>query len=98
MASNLHSFRAFRGRLPQAQRCGCGLRGAGRDERVDSGHTVICIDHNLAVLAHADHAIDLGPGAGSAGGQLVFSGTPADLAEQQGSVTGRFLADALVSP
>ena len=68
------------------------------DELVDSGHTVICIDHNLAVLAHADHAIDLGPGAGSAGGQLVFSGTPADLAEQQDSVTGRFLADALVSP
>ena len=67
------------------------------DELVDSGHTVVCIDHNLAVLAHADHAIDLGPGAGSAGGQLVFSGTPADLAEQQDSVTGRFLADALVS-
>jgi len=68
------------------------------DELVDSGHTVICIDHNLAVLAHADHAIDLGPGAGSAGGQLVYSGSPADLAQQRDSVTGRFLADALVSP
>ncbi len=68
------------------------------DELVDAVHTVVCIDHNLAVLAHADHAIDLGPGAGSAGGQLVFSGTPADLAEQKDSVTGRFLADALVSP
>ena len=58
----------------------------------------MCIDHNLAVIAHADHVIDLGPGAGSAGGQQVFSGTPAELAEQKDSVTGRFLADALVSP
>ena len=65
---------------------------------MDSGHTVICIDHNRAVLAHADYAIDLVPGAGSAGGQLVFRGTPAELAEQKDSVTGRFLADALVSP
>ena len=65
---------------------------------MDSGHTVICIDHNLAVLAHADHAIDLVPGAGSAGGPLVVRGTPAELAEQKDSVTGRFLADALVSP
>ena len=83
-------FREFRGCLPQAQRRGCGLRGAGRDEQVDSGHTVIRIDHNLAVLAHADYAIDLGLGAGLAGGQAVFSGTPADLAEQRDSVTGRF--------
>lgn len=90
-------FREFRGCLPQAQRRGCGLRGAGRDEQVDSGHTVIRIDHNLAVLAHADYAIDLGLGAGLAGGQAVFSGTPADLAEQRDSVKGRF-ADALVSP
>nr|WP_251068541.1 daunorubicin resistance protein [Corynebacterium tuberculostearicum] len=52
----------------------------------------------MAVLAHADHAIDLVPGAGSAGGQLVFRGTPAELAEQKDSVTGCFLADALVSP
>ena len=65
---------------------------------MDSGHTVICIDHNLAVLAHADHAVDLGPSAGSAGGQLVYSGSPADLAQQRDSVTGRFLADAIVSP
>ncbi|WKE56543.1 daunorubicin resistance protein [Corynebacterium tuberculostearicum] len=65
---------------------------------MDSGHTVICIDHNLAVLAHADHVIDLGPGAGSAGGQLVYGSSPVDLAQQRDSVTGRFLADALVSP
>ena len=65
---------------------------------MDSGHTVICIDHTLAVLAHADHAIDLGPGPGSAGGQLVYGSSPADLAQQRDSVTGRFLADALVSP
>ncbi|WP_438501774.1 daunorubicin resistance protein [Corynebacterium kefirresidentii] len=50
------------------------------------------------MIAHADHVIDLGPGAGSAGGQVVFSGTPAALAERRSSVTGRFLADALVSP
>lgn len=68
------------------------------DELVNTGHTVICIDHNLAVIAHADHVIDLGPGAGSAGGKLVFSGTPTALAERRSSVTGRFLADALVSP
>ncbi|MCG7447773.1 daunorubicin resistance protein [Corynebacterium marquesiae] len=65
---------------------------------MDSGHTVICIDHTLAVLAYADHAIDLGPGAGSAGGQLVYGSSPADLAQQCDSVTGRFLADALGSP
>ncbi|OUJ23848.1 daunorubicin resistance protein [Corynebacterium kefirresidentii] len=65
---------------------------------MESGYTVMCIDHNLAVIAHADHVIDLGPGAGSAGGQVVFSGTPAALAERRSSVTGRFLADALVSP
>ena len=65
---------------------------------MDSGYSVICIDHNLAVIAHAEHAIGLGPGAGSAGSRLVFSGTPAELAEQKDSVTGRFLADALVSP
>jgi len=65
---------------------------------VDSGYTVIRIDHNLAVFAHSDYAFDLGLGTGSAGGQAVFSSTTADLAEQRDSVTGRFLADALVSP
>ncbi|WP_420361661.1 daunorubicin resistance protein [Corynebacterium marquesiae] len=52
----------------------------------------------MAVIAHAEHAIGLGPGAGSAGGQLVYGSSPADLARQCDSVTGRFLADVLVSP
>ena len=65
---------------------------------MDSGYTVIRIDHNLAVFAHSDYAFDLGLGTGSAGGKLVFSGTPTALAERRSSVTGRFLADALVSP
>ena len=61
------------------------------DRLVDSGHTVVVIEHNLAVVAHADHVIDLGPGAGSEGGRVVFEGTPADLASTDG-LTGTYLA------
>lgn len=49
------------------------------DQLVDAGKSVIVIEHHLAVLAHADHIIDVGPGAGSDGGQIVFEGTPAEL-------------------
>ncbi|TAP27210.1 excinuclease ABC subunit UvrA [Arthrobacter sp. S41] len=57
------------------------------DEMVDEGNTVIVIEHHLAVVAHADWVIDLGPGAGHEGGQIVFEGTPAELS-QSGTLTG----------
>ena len=49
------------------------------DRLVDSGKSVIVIEHHQAVMAHADWIIDLGPGAGHDGGRIVFEGTPADL-------------------
>ncbi len=52
------------------------------DRLVDSGKSVIVVEHNLAVMAHADWIIDIGPGAGSGGGQVVFAGSPADLIAQ----------------
>lgn len=66
------------------------------DELVDAGGTLVLIEHSQQVMAHADHVIDIGPGAGDAGGQVVFEGTPAELAHAGArSVTGRCLADAL---
>jgi excinuclease ABC A subunit len=66
------------------------------DRLVDSGKSVIVIEHHQAVMAHADWIIDLGPGAGHDGGQIVFEGTPADLvAGREGiplSLTGEHLA------
>jgi len=52
------------------------------DRLVDSGKSVIVIEHHQAVMAHADWIIDLGPGAGHDGGRIVFEGTPADLGRQ----------------
>jgi excinuclease UvrABC ATPase subunit len=52
------------------------------DRLVDSGKSVIVIEHHQAVMAHADWIIDLGPGAGHDGGQIVFEGAPADLARE----------------
>lgn len=66
------------------------------DELVDAGGTLVLIEHNLQVIAHADHVIDIGPGAGAAGGRVVFEGTPTELAEAgDRSLTGRYLAEAL---
>ncbi|MFJ8039130.1 excinuclease ABC subunit UvrA [Kitasatospora sp. NPDC096147] len=65
------------------------------DELVEGGATLIVVEHNLRVIAHADHVIEVGPGAGDAGGRLVFEGTPADLAATPGSLTGQALAAAL---
>ena len=62
------------------------------DRLVDSGKSVIVIEHHQAVMAHADWIIDLGPGAGHDGGRIVFEGTPADLTKAKGSLTGEHLA------
>jgi excinuclease UvrABC ATPase subunit len=62
------------------------------DRLVDSGKSVIVIEHDQAVMAHADWIIDLGPGAGHDGGRIVFEGTPADLAAARSTLTGEHLA------
>jgi excinuclease UvrABC ATPase subunit len=62
------------------------------DRLVDSGRSVIVIEHNQAVMAHADWIIDLGPGAGHAGGRVVFEGTPAELVAARSTLTGEHLA------
>ncbi len=62
------------------------------DRLVDSGKTVIVIEHHQAVMAHADWIIDLGPGAGHDGGQVVFEGTPAELVAARSTLTGEHLA------
>jgi len=63
------------------------------DRLVDSGKSVIVIEHHQAVMAHADWIVDLGPGAGHDGGQVVFEGTPADLVAARSTLTGEHLAD-----
>ncbi len=63
------------------------------DRLVDSGKSVIVIEHHQAVMAHADWIIDLGPGAGHDGGRVVFEGTPAALVADRSTLTGRHLAD-----
>ncbi len=62
------------------------------DRLVDSGKSVIVIEHHQAVMAHADRIIDLGPGAGHDGGRVVFEGTPADLVASRSTLTGEHLA------
>jgi excinuclease UvrABC ATPase subunit len=62
------------------------------DRLVDSGRSVIAIEHHQAVMAHADWIVDLGPGAGHDGGRVVFEGTPADLVAARSTLTGEHLA------
>jgi excinuclease UvrABC ATPase subunit len=62
------------------------------DRLVDSGTSVIVIEHHLAVMARADWIIDLGPGAGRDGGRIVFEGTPADLVAARSTLTGEHLS------
>ncbi|MGB3306085.1 MAG: excinuclease ABC subunit UvrA [Thermomicrobiales bacterium] len=62
------------------------------DRLVDAGKSVLVIEHHLAVMAHADWIIDLGPGAGHDGGTIVFEGTPADLVAARSTLTGEHLA------
>ncbi|MEU6173471.1 excinuclease ABC subunit UvrA [Streptantibioticus parmotrematis] len=62
------------------------------DRLVDSGKSVVVIEHHQAVMAHADWIVDLGPGAGHDGGRIVFEGTPADLVADRSTLTGEHLA------
>ncbi|MFJ2213222.1 ATP-binding cassette domain-containing protein [Streptomyces sp. NPDC101062] len=62
------------------------------DRLVDSGKSVIVVEHHQAVMAHADWIIDLGPGAGHDGGRIVFEGTPTDLVAARSTLTGEHLA------
>ena len=63
------------------------------DRLVDSGKSVIVVEHHQAVMAHADWIIDLGPGAGHDGGRIIFEGPPADLVSDTSNLTGRHLAE-----
>ncbi len=67
------------------------------DRLVDSGKSVIVIEHHQAVMAHADWIIDLGPGAGHDGGRVVFEGPPADLVATRTTLTGEHLAAYIAS-
>jgi excinuclease ABC subunit A len=62
---------------------------------VDSGHSVIVIEHNLDLIAEADWVIDLGPEGGNGGGQIIAEGTPEEVARNPRSHTGRFLKPIL---
>ncbi len=65
------------------------------DELVDAGNTVLVIEHNLEVIKFADHIIDLGPGGGEHGGQIVATGTPEEVVSHPESATGRYLRRVL---
>jgi excinuclease ABC A subunit len=67
------------------------------DRLVDSGKSVIVIEHHQAVMAHADWIIDLGPGAGHDGGRVVFEGTPAELVKSKRTLTGKHLAEYVLA-
>ncbi len=59
---------------------------------MNAGKSVIVIEHHQAVMAHADWIIDVGPGAGRGGGQVVFQGPPAELVRSRATLTGEHLA------
>ncbi len=63
------------------------------DRLVDDGNSVIVIEHHQAVMAHADWLIDIGPGGGHAGGEVVFEGTPAALVAGADTLTARHLRE-----
>jgi excinuclease ABC subunit A len=68
------------------------------DRLLDAGATIIVIDHDLDLLAAADHLIDIGPGGGPDGGHILAAGTPEDVARAPDSVTGPWLAEHLSLP
>ena len=61
------------------------------DRLVESGATVIVIEHDLDVIRNADYIIDMGPGGGEQGGRIVAAGTPEEIAQNAESVTGKYL-------
>ncbi|MDD6160015.1 MAG: excinuclease ABC subunit A, partial [Oscillospiraceae bacterium] len=65
------------------------------DSLVDKGNTVIVIEHNLDVMKRADWLIDVGPDGGTAGGEVVFTGTPREMAERGCTITADYLRRAL---
>jgi excinuclease ABC subunit A len=65
---------------------------------VDSGNTVLVIEHNLDVIKQADWIVDLGPEGGDDGGEVIAVGTPEEVAEIEGSYTGLFLRGVLAEP
>ncbi|RKZ28769.1 excinuclease ABC subunit UvrA [bacterium] len=65
------------------------------DKLVEKGNTIVVIEHNLDVIAHADWVIDLGPEGGEMGGKIVAEGTPEDIAKSKKSITGKFLKKLL---
>jgi len=65
------------------------------DRLLEAGATIIVIDHDLDLLAAADHLIDMGPGGGPDGGHILAAGAPEDAARTPGSATGPWLADIL---
>ena len=65
------------------------------EDLVGAGNTVLVIEHNVEVIKSADYVIDLGPGGGEAGGRIIATGTPEEVASVDGSATGRFLGRAL---
>ena len=62
---------------------------------VDSGNTVINIEHHLDIIKNADYIIDLGPGAGDEGGYIITTGTPEEIAQTESSITGQYLRHIL---
>jgi excinuclease ABC subunit A len=64
------------------------------DSLISMGHSLVVVDHNRLLIASADHLIDLGPGAADAGGTVVATGTPEEVAKNPNSATGRFLAES----
>ena len=65
------------------------------DALISKGHTIIVIEHNPHVILAADHVIDLGPEGGEAGGNIVFEGTPEQLAQCERSFTGQYIRGIL---
>jgi excinuclease ABC subunit A len=65
------------------------------DDLVDAGHSVVTIEHNMDVIARADHVIDLGPGGGDEGGRVIACGDPRAIVKSKSSITGRYLEEYL---
>ena len=68
---------------------------AAFDALIANGHTVVIVEHNMDIIKCADHIIDLGPEAGSSGGEIVFEGTPRELLDCKSSYTGNYLKQHL---